>query len=260
MRLRKGLYLLLITLVEAGCGLPDAYYLEPPAAGSLLQQTTSYCEIAGTSRANDILVTFMGYELYYKLYATAPTTDMGYQAVQYTAADLLNAGFLRVCRGPGSVSGLGVDSTPGTASAPLIDISVIDPDSVGNNYAVNVYFNQSAPADFGLTDTQDVSFFAYYPPSAADPTQGIEIRRFVQADTSLGNFCKTFAPDSDYSFWNFVDGDQDMKAGMRSAAYNNNGILYVMMYVVSYGKAEDGTYVASSPTYLGFTQLYVISN
>jgi hypothetical protein len=261
MRLTKGLFLFPIILAGAACGLPDAYYLEPPVADPIMSQTTSYCEIAGTGRTSDTLVTFMGYELYYKLYGAPPKSDLGFQSVQYTYSDLQNAGFFRVCRGPGSLSALGADTTPGTASAPLVDISVMDPGSIGNNFTVNIYFNQSAPAGFGLSSTANVSFFVYYPPSTSTATNAMEIRRYAQADPSLGNVCKTFAPDSTYPFPNFTPGDTDgVTATMRTDAYNNGGILYIMMYAVSYGKADDGTYIRSSPTYLGYTQLYVISN
>jgi hypothetical protein len=260
MRLRKGLFLLPFVLLEAGCGLPDSYFLYPPSAESLMNESTSYCQIAGTSRASDILVDFRGYELYYKLTSAYNSADIIYGSSTYTYNDLVSAGFYRVCRGPGSVSALSVDTAPGTASAPLIDISTIDPDNIGANFTVNIYFNESASAGLGFTDTKNVSYYAYCPPATSTAEAGMEIRRYVQADTSLGNFCKTFAPDSYYSFTNYAAGDTDgVTTTMRTAAYNNGGILYVMLYAVSYGKADDGTYLRSSPTYLGYTKLYVIS-
>jgi hypothetical protein len=268
MRPHGILALLPACLAVAGCGLPDDYYLVPPALSTpVMQELTSTCTLQGTGRSDDILVTFMGYDLYYKLSAAAPTTDAGYGSATSSVATLKSNGFYRVCRGPGSVPGLAADTSPSAVSEPLIDISVIDPGSIDAAYGVTVTFNAVTTPDFGFSVTGNpvapISYYAYTPPLGSAPTAGMEIRRATQADVGLGNVCKTFAPDDCYraSFINYSTQDSDgVTSAIRSAALSNGGSIYVTLYAVSYGKAADNTYQTSSPTYLGCTKLQVIYN
>jgi hypothetical protein len=256
-------------LLEAGCGLPDSYYLQfpvtgTPPTGAQLNQPFS---LTGSSRANDINVTFTGYELYYKCYGTADqaaiTADQNYGSPSYTYTDLLQNGFHRVCRGPGSGGGLAVDSTPSTANAPLINVQRIDSSNLGSTFTIKIIVADLLPPSFGFASAGSipVTYFEYLPPSVTTPTAGWEIRRYAQADSSLGPVCKTFAPNSSYpgitSPANWSASDVDMTSAIWNEVIAGSQQIYVMLYAVSYGIGIDGAFRESSPTWLGYTLITV---
>ena len=264
MRKLRLLVLIGAVVLEAGCGLPDSFLLVPPARGGQFPAGTinSPFSIAGTSRAQDLDVVFKGYELYYKCYGLQDslTADENYNSTSNTYTDLLQNGFHRICRGPGSgPTGLPVDTYPGTANIPLIDISRIDQPNVGSNYSITINVNDLLPPAFNFTAAGSipVTYFEYFQPAASTPFAGWEIRRYVQADPSLGLVCKTFADNSYYPLTpNWTSSDIDMTP----TAYNSattNGQIYVMMYAVCYGTGLDGTPRFSSPTWLGYSLLQV---
>jgi hypothetical protein len=259
-------------LLEAGCGLPDAYYLQPPAltgtppTGAQLNQPFG---LTGSSRTNDINVTFTGYELYYKCYGSvdqaAITADQNYGSSSYSYTDLLQNGFHRVCRGPGSGGSLAVDSTPSTANAPLIDVQRIDPSNLGATFTIKIIVADLLPPSFAFASAGSipVTYFEYLPPSATTPTAGWEIRRYAQADSSLGPVCKTFAPNPSYpgitspANWSVSDVDMTSAIWNEVTVNPNSGQIYVMLYAVSYGIGIDGAFRESSPTWLGYTLITV---
>jgi hypothetical protein len=263
------LALLGVILLETGCGLPDAFYLQPPLAGSPLPngaQVNQPFFLTGSSRSNDINVTFTGYELYYKCYGTsdtaAITADQNYGSSSYTYNDLLLNKFYRVCRGPGSGGALAIDTTPSpTANAPLIDIQRIDSSNIGSTFTVKITVNDGAPTLPGFTTLFQgspipVTYFQYLPPSGTTPTAGWEIRRYVQADASTqGSVCKTFAANGYYpgvnpANWSASDADV-------TSATASSPQIYVMLYALSYGTGIDGAFRESSPTWLGYTLITV---
>jgi hypothetical protein len=267
MRPIRILVLLALAVLGAGCGLPDSYYIQQPLAGTPASTLNAVFQILGTTRSNDILVTFMGYELYYKLYGADDATltaDKKYGTSDYTATDLTDASFQRLCLGQGSVAGLTPDTYPGTASAPSVNMSVIAPAALGTSYTINIVFNDPAAPDFGFlhagNPSAPISYFEYVPANETTPTAGMEVRRFVQADPSLGNACATFASNSYYGFVNYdfgSDADLTYNTNMAAQVAANGGNVFIMIYAVSYGKADDGTAQQSYPVYLGYTQLPV---
>lgn len=261
MRKLRWLVLLGAAVLEVGCGLPDAYFLVPPTAtqiGSGLLNSSFV--ITGTSRANDIDVIFTGYEIYYKCYGPFDSldADKNYGSTSNTYIDLLQNGFHRVCRGPGYVvTPLSPDTYPGTATAPLVDIDRIDSGNAGNAYTVRINFADPSPPSFDFT-TSPVSYFQYTPPGGPSPTKGWEIRRFVQADATLGSVCRTFASNPYYggSIQNWTQTDTDLTP----TVYNNalgTGQINVMLYAVSYGTGLDNSPRYSYPVYLGYTLLQI---
>jgi hypothetical protein len=273
MRLVKRLALLAIVLLEVGCGLPDAYYVYPPAIGTAATPTTPIFVINGTSRSQDILVTFWGYELYYKFYGANDATltaDENYGSPNYTTANLISSGFHRVCLGPGNVTGLTPDTNVGSASAPLINMHVIDPPSVGSNYQINIIFDDSNPPALGFLSlgqpTAPVSYYEYIPAAQTVPTFGMEVRRYVVLPAIVGgNACKTFASNYYYNSMGFTNYDSTADVDVQSpsslwpAVSSNGGLIYIIIYAVSYGQAQDGSFQTSSPVYLGYTQLQVMN-
>ena len=279
MRELRWLLLLGVVTLELGCGLPDSYYLQPPAAGQAASGLqNSPFTIQGSSRANDINVLFKGYELYYKCYVNTQqdlatlNTDSNYGSSTYTTTDLLQNGFHRVCRGPGSGGLLAIDTTPGTGNAPLIDIGSIDSANLGNAYTITIKVADSFPPTpplpfpFVITGSTGgpvpVTYFEYFPPGSPTPTAGWEIRRFIQADSSLGNVCRTFAnngsaPNGIVANWTATDIDVTPSVGAAIGSSSSLGI-FVMIYAVSYGTGLDGTPRSSYPVWLGYTLINIL--
>lgn len=272
MSLVKRLALLAIVLLEVGCGLPDEYYVYPPSVGTAATLTNSTFVINGTSRANDILVTFWGYELYYKFYGAVDATltaDENYGSSNYTTANLISSGFHRVCLGPGN-TGLTPDTNVGSASAPLINMHVIDPLNIGTNYTINIIFNDPNPPAFDFSSMGQpiapVCYYEYIPAAQSSPTAGMEVRRYVALPPIVGgNACKTFASNYYYNSQGFTNYDYTTDVDVQSpsslwpAVSSSGGLIYLMIYAVSYGRAEDGSFQPSSPVYLGYTQLQVVN-
>jgi hypothetical protein len=266
MKVMRPILLMGVVLFETNCGLPDTYYLQPPVAGTLANGIlNSSFTIIGSTRSNDVNVTFSGYELYYKCYpddTTSMSADLNYgPSNKYT--DLLSAGFFRVCRGPGS-GGLPVDTGPGVGNAPLINIQQIDSSSIGSTFTVNIIMNNYiSPPSFGFTTlygtTQlPVTYFQYCPPSTpSTPTAGYEIRRYMQANSLLGFVCKPFTSNFYYPFANWSLSDND--ATNLSLPLGGSGNVYIMIYACAYGVGIDGIFQESSPALLGNTLIQVIN-
>jgi hypothetical protein len=82
----------------------------------------------------------------------------------------------------------------------------------------------------------------------------------MQADSSFGSFCRTFSANSYYPGINNWSGtDIDITSAVWTEVTSNpgNGLLYVMLYAVSYGTGIDGAFRESSPTWLGYTLITV---
>jgi hypothetical protein len=282
MRNLRWLLLLGAVVLEVGCGLPDAYFLDPPRVSGSFGISTLNAQITGTNRVGvDLDIQFLGYELYYKFYApTDPNStllqDQGYGGPNNTVSDLQQHGFQRVCLGPGSASGGNPDRSPGYSSAPLINIKSIDPGNLNSgDYRIDIIMNSATPPAFPFSANAGalVSFFAYTPPLPATiPTAGMEIRRFAQAYVYIdgGQFCAPFAtnhnwtagetpPNYDYTQPGQVDVTPLSGVWLTSVSPGGDGSLYLMMYAVSYGIATDQGFQRSSPVLLGYTQIQVIN-
>jgi len=275
MRLLRLLALLGVTALWMGCGLPDSYYLQPPGVG--LQSATSspgQFQITGTSRGSDTGATFDGYELYYKFYGSTSDSAFNSDFTSFTTAstytDLVQAGFHRLCLGT-TQYGLTADSSYGSASAPLVNISVLDPANIGQSYVVTIRFNDITPVSNIVSlptsyTGASQSYYLYAPPGLS-PTKWEEVRRYANLPGTIG--CKLFASNS-LAFDVFSAGDPvnydtandpDM-TGTGAAAYNTavagSTYIIVMIYALSYGKSiVDGTPIYSSPALLGYAGVQI---
>jgi hypothetical protein len=275
MRFFRLCALLGVMALWTGCGLPDSFYLVPPAVGIQASPTGSpFFTISGTDRGSDTGATFEGYELYYKFYGSAggpadPTfnSDLTTFTTGSTYTDLQQAGFHRLCLGPNSVS-LAPDTSAGYASAPLINISKIDPTHINQSYTVTVKLNDlypPVPAPSVPTNGPPLSYYLYTPPGGSVATAYAEVRRFVNAQA--GSLCKSFAPNSTLSSplvnWDaplFQDVDLSGTTGLAiwNEVLSNPGYIYVMIYALSYGKSiVDFTPIYSSPVLLGYVTAVV---
>jgi hypothetical protein len=282
MKTFRRLALLGAVVLETGCGLPDTFYLAPPAFSGQFSLSTPTAAILGTSRASDIDIQFLGYELYYKFFApNAPDStlnaDSNYGGSSNTINDLTQHGFQRVCLGPGNESGENPDQAPGYSSAPLINIKSIDPGNLsGGGFTINIVLDNTNPPAYGFTTTGPgqltplpVSYFSYSPP-ASGPTGGMEIRRFVQEYSYIesGKYCSPFASGAFWPAGNPRNYDPTQPGQVDVTPLNGDwstyvsgsgGYVYVMMYAVCYGTATDQTTQRSSPTFLGYANIQILN-
>ena len=282
MRLFRLIALLGITAWWIGCGLPDSYFLQPPFVGVQAASTGAGSEflITGTSRGSDTGATFQGYELYYKFYANNTdsvfNTDFTSFGTGSTYTDLVQAGFHRLCLGTSNY-GLVADLSYGSASAPLVNISTLDPSNIGQSYLVRIRFNDSAPVLPAVLPTTppytgaSLSYYLYTPPGQSIPTKWEEVRRYANMPNITG--CKVFASNS-VAFSIFSSGDPinydplnanndpDM-TGTGAAAYSaafppaGTGYIIVMIYALSYGITVNLTPIYSSPVLLGYSGVQI---
>jgi hypothetical protein len=293
MRRFRWLLLLGAVLLEVGCGLPDEYFLQPPTVSSQFALTQQNAQILGTSRGSDLDIEFLGYELYYKFYApTDPAStlaaDQGYGGPNNTVLDLQQHGFQRVTLGPGTASG--PDTSPGYSSAPLVNVKSIDPVNyltggapLTVSYAIDIAMNGTASTPplntFGFSTSAGAlfSFFTYRPPytppaAPPPPSSGNEIRRFVQAYSYIdnGQKCAPFATNANfptqsqhnYDDVGFAQVDVQALQPVWSTYVHGppgDGTIYIMMYAVAYGIANNQSFQRSSPAYMGFTPIQVLN-
>ena len=280
MRLFRLLLLLGVTALWTGCGLPDSYYLQPPAVGIQATPLGTPFTITGTDRGSDTGATFEGYELYYKFYGSAGgpgdpsfNSDLTSFTTGSTNIDLQQAGFHRLCLGPNN-AGLNADTSAGFASAPLINIKQIlenlsDPATdINTSYTVTIRLNDlfpTYPAPTVPTNGPPLSYYLYTRSGATAAIAYAEVRRFVNAQT--GSLCKSFAPNSTLPSplvnWDApAFQDVDLSGTTGNAIWNevlaNSGNIYVMIYALSYGKSiVDFTPIYSSPVLLGYVTAVV---
>jgi hypothetical protein len=277
MRLFRLLTLLGVMVWWAGCGLPDSFYLVPPSVGlQSASQTAAEFDITGTSRDSDTGATFQGYELYYKFYGSTTDTTFNHDFTSFgtgsTYTDLVQAGFHRLCLGT-TLFGLTADTTYGSASAPLVNISVLDPANTGQSYLVRIRFNDSTPVPPAFLPTPQysgasLSYYLYAPPGLS-PSRWEEVRRYANIPGTTG--CKLFASNiltsaifpSDTANYDPINANNDPDlTGSGAAAYMaasaGSGYIIVMIYALSYGKSiVDGTPIYSSPVLLGYSGVQI---
>lgn len=281
MRLLRLLALLGVTALWMGCGLPDSYYLQPPGVG--LQSATSspgQFQITGTSRGSDTGATFDGYELYYKFYGSTSDSAFNSDFTSFTTAstytDLVQAGFHRLCLGT-TQYGLTADTSYGSASAPLVNISVLDPANIGQSYVVTIRFNDGLavlpavnPYPAPYNGDPSFSYYLYAPPGASTASKWEEVRRYANLPGTTG--CKLFASisiaqgiSSGSDTTNYDPANDPDMTGTGAAAYTAattgpgaTGNIIVMIYALSYGKSiVDGTPIYSSPALLGYAGVQI---
>ncbi len=204
MRLFRLLAMLGIMTAGTGCGLPDSYFLQPPAVNVPATPLDPTFRIVGTDRGSDTGADFQGYELYYKFYGGTGDATFNSDATSFgtgsTNTDLQQAGFHRLCLGPNNLgpgdSELPVDTSAGFASAPLINIKQIDEPNIGLKYSVRIRLNDPGTPESPAPNTASLSYYVYAKPGVSAAIKYAEVRRFV---TQTGNVCKTFASNDSVS-------------------------------------------------------------
>ena len=226
--LRRLVFLGAAALLQAGCGLPDTYFLQPPSPG-ILAPGNGWFEFSNPihDANHDINATFLGNELYYKFYADSTVDKNAYDPNNPSDASvqLLAKGFFPVC--------LSTDQSP-NRSVPLIAIDSILA-AAGSTVVVNVQ-----PA-FASTLTNYVL--------ETDPPA--EIRRKAPEPLIPSDY-KTFQDNQKSPPHNFAINDPDIGLTLYNQM-NLSGLTYVVMYAISYGETiGNQTPVRSSAIYLGY--------
>jgi hypothetical protein len=240
----KALRLLLLlgaAALQAGCGLPDSYFLQAPAAVTQSGQSSINFQfnnpIHALTGTLDLNVNFIGNELYYRIYADYTTINQNvYDSTSASdpSTQLQNAGFLPMRSGSDQTN---------SPSIPLINIQGL----AATGSTVTVVVSQSA-----------ASMASYYA-VASGPTG--EIRRDVMDLYNNVNHFKVFATNANtpsYSQYNYLASDSDMVFDTTIApeiTTVGSNTVYVAVYAVSYGTSISSTPVRSAPTYLGFMTL-----
>jgi hypothetical protein len=130
---------LLTVVLAAGCGLPQTYYLTPPATPTVwASPTRPYFEVISTTANGE--PEFRGFELYYKCYRIGEAIENGFGETSQES-NLRSVGFLPVCSSEN-------DASPTGRSVPLI---LIDIPSRGLSFTVTVDFNVPASATYQYT-------------------------------------------------------------------------------------------------------------
>jgi hypothetical protein len=233
--------LLICALVEGGCGLPDQYYLAPPNLQTLAGGTGSTFSFSNPDHALDSTnVSFKGFELYYRLYASdnaIAITGQDYSASNPAAPEvqLIANGFFPVCAS--------TDVPPGR-NLPLIPVTM---SNQAYSFTVTITINQY-PAGALSTAAYTVG---------ASPIN-VEIRRNAQDQTLGVSAYKTFLPNSltigDPSFVPTTDADI---APIWTKVQSLGGSAYLAMYALSYGLQGISTTIRSTPTFLGYISLSI---
>jgi hypothetical protein len=216
----------------AGCGLPDSFNIMPvPPIQNLATSVSNNFEFSNPSHADDLSVSFKGFDLYYQFYVNS--ADININAYDPLGLDdpvtqLTSKGFRPVCR---------ASDSPPYRVAPLIPV---DTTVRLNNFLVEVFINYPSG-----TPSQK-STYTYTPPSTG-VVVAAEARRDVK-DSSTG-YSKTFTQNAWYSN-NYPD--LDLSAQMfADCQTKNGGNAYLAMYVMSYGLGGGTTPIWSAAVYLG---------
>jgi hypothetical protein len=237
---RLGAALVALALGAAGCGLPDPGYLNPPTVTYSGDPTVGTFSIQHTVLGGDSDI--FGYELYYKLYADVNSigTDANLGGTTGTTDGLAAKGFLPLCRGPAMTApagavpqGIAPDVSSGNRAVPLV---LVKPSDRTSSFAITVFVNPTV--DTG-------TYFTYSAPSG---TYSQQIDR--HADITIGGVvqCKPFTYGQGY----YLNADPD--AGFLGSN-PSPPVVYIAVYVASYGLLDLSTAIYSYPVYMGYLQV-----
>ena len=236
--LRLAVAMVALCASGAGCGLPDSFYLSPPSA-SQAQPLDGLFTIQHTDRSSE--PDFRGYELYYKLYSSAPpAADTNLGSTTGTVDLLTSNGFLTLCKGPvvtapsgASSQAVSADVSVATRVAPLI---LIDPNDRNASFTVTINVNPAGGTDAGTS-------YSYAAPSGSYQQ---EIDRHVTGSIATVGVqrCMPFTYGQGY----YQQTDPDISAIWPVTG----GTLYIAVYAVSYGLQNLSTPIYSYPVYMGY--------
>jgi hypothetical protein len=212
---------------QAGCGLPDTYYLQPPSPVALAPGP-GYFQFTNPKHDtdSDINATFLGNELFYKFYPSNAVDTNAYDSANPSDASvqLLAKGFFPVC--------LSSDQSP-NRSVPLIEIDSGVAAAGSTTVTVNIQPTSASTA-------------TNYVLEADAP---VEIRRKAVQD-NLVNY-KTFQDNNTLPPDNYAPNDSDIGQPLYQS-FGASGI-FIAMYAISYGEIiGNQTPVRSAAVYLGY--------
>ena len=242
--------MLLVTAaaLQVSCGLPDAYFLAAPVLTSAAATGTgNFPAFSNPAHAltgtQDLNVTFMGNELYYRFYTFNELPSINANVYDSTnpadpSTQLQNAGFLPV-RSPNDLTG-----------SPSIPLIAIDAALGAAGSTVTVVLSPLAAANSST-----------FTVSGGGPS--LEIRRnvFDTVNPSNTGHYRVFATNPNMgSILNYGAADADMQPidSSSNAPYiqiNQNSTVYVAMYALSYGLSVSSAPIRSAPVYLGYAPL-----
>jgi hypothetical protein len=236
----RGLKLILLLagiLLEAGCGLPDQYYIQSPIPGTIAGGTGSQFNFFNPDHTKDLNITFKGYELYYQFYPDYTSININAYDPNNSAdvnAQLLAAGFLPLVSG-GQLAPVvtSPDSYPNRTD-PVIPVSLGD---IGTSFSVTITVVPTATPAVqyvfgGLTGLGN-------------------LRRDVQDTVFYTGQYKDFQANG-VTTGNYVLGDVDC-----TKIPTIPDPVYLAMYAVSYGLVGISTPQRSVPIYLGYLTITI---
>lgn len=229
MKKLRFLVLIAVMTLEVGCGLPDSYFLQPPAVLSIASITSSYFTFTNPvhDHNHDINVTYSGDELFYKFYADSSEVEVSaYDQSSSTdpSTQLIAKGFWPIC--------LSTDPAGSRTEPPIPENGTA---STGSTVTVTI------------SSTGESSY-------VMDTNAPVNIRRDV-ANSSLPTQYKTFQSNTNggglASGSGFLSADLDF-ATVASDSMFNGSTFYVAWYAISYGLTNTSTPSRSAAVYMGY--------
>ncbi len=232
-RLRLFLFLLPVVLNNYGCGLENIVYLSPPGNPTLASPINKTFTINSTSKNNE--AEFLGFELYYKFYNISSSFPPSVEDVD----DLKSYGYLPVCSEADSASGKYVNH-----SRPLFEVP---PLQRGTTFAITINFPNPTVAQ------SDQPILVYNGGQLS-----WTIRRDIGDEDGTSITYQKGKPfigiPASFPAYNSSDTDISSVYGA-SASYSYN--VYLVIFAMSYGRADITTHLYSPPVYLGYIQILI---
>ncbi|MGA2479792.1 MAG: hypothetical protein ABSG63_13660 [Spirochaetia bacterium] len=238
----KGLKLILLlaaTLVEAGCGLPDQYFIQSPILGTFAGGTGNQFNFLNPDHTKDLNITFKGYELYYQFYPQNATININPYDPNNTAdvyTQLTTAGYKLMTSS--------ADLYPNRTD-PVIPIAVSD---IGSSFSVTVQIT---------TAVTPPAQAAQYTTTASTLGFG-NLRRNVQ-DATIGAPYYPNYKDFQYNIatpLNYAITDQDC-GNILSFVTGSGNYVWIAVFAASYGLIGVSTPQRSVPIYLGYLTVQI---
>jgi hypothetical protein len=228
-RSRKILIAATLVILEVGCGLPNPYYLAPPAAGNFPAGATNVCYFISPGYASGS--SFVGFDVYYKFYANLPgQSDLNLGGGSVTGPFILESnGFLPMT--------LLTDSAPYTRTTPVIQPASGD---IPNSLTVYLTFSPAAASNY------------YYTGGATSPTTAISIGRDLATNQLGQTGSRSFEPGVT-PLSNYTSSDSDVSSVFTQCV--TQAYTYILFYGLSYGVQNGTTVEYSTAVCLGYVQL-----
>lgn len=214
-----------ICIFFGGCGIPDYPYLAPPVVTNKNDNFINYTAGFNNASENNPQY-FQGYVFYYRFFNTE-------QELQNFINSIANAEGREDLKDYFSL--FRVETTGDKAPAPLLEIDVNDRPK---NFSVNVNFGSD------IIDVSSGGFGSIITWTVSSVTYSINIkRRILQIPVDPLNYDYE---DRSFKRDNFFASDSDIPSD-----YQNTGTLYLSLFVLSFGRDDNGSPLFSVPVELG---------